>query len=126
MEAACILYDRLCPDFEDKLKLCREAKSYDEIGRRIPDRIKMSNLHGFYNAGSLRNAAIQPETVRDLLIKYQWLSVQQLPEYAHLDINKYLRWDKAQEWMQHVALQNQLLMFRNKTRSPGNSSDQKI
>ena len=122
IESACMLYNKLTiPGFpteqsEYRLGVCPEARSYDEFGRRIADRLKTSRLNGFYNLASLRKPDVYPETVTDLLLKVQWLSVLQLPEFAHLDANSYLKWKVLFKWMEHVAKRNQFLRFDNSTK----------
>merc|ERR1712154_554711 len=55
-----------------------------------------------YNDSDYRNFESKPETVKELLVRYVWLSYFQLPDYK-INASKYLRWNVFQQWLESVS-----------------------
>ena len=111
IQAAVEFYDLLCANdtertgltdltpplrADDSAELAAEA-SRKQIAKR------WFVLHTKYNDEDLKNPRLYPLTLKQLLLKFVWLSYLQLPEYrAQIDSAAYLNWGTFQRWMRCV------------------------
>ena len=78
--AAIVFYDKLTMVEADKLKLEFITTDFSEQNRRGLVDHNWIVLHERHNASRLRDPLAMPISVKELLLKIQWLSFKQLPE----------------------------------------------
>ena len=101
IEAVIHFYDRFTMVDKYDIGLAFYVKEHIESERRkvIAKKLKVLNIK--YNDTYYTDPDIPPKNVKDLLIKFVWLSFYQLPEYK-IDSKKYLNWDVFHNWTLNV------------------------
>ena len=96
---AAYLYDLLTKEEDDKLGFKFVGKTHSRESRRDVIIDNWRNLFENYNSTEYTDPSIKPMSIKDLLIKYYWLSYIQLPYNEDELANCYLNWDVFREWL---------------------------
>eukprot|EP01084_Bolivina_argentea_P090814 163552_1 len=101
--AAIAFYNKLTIDDGDKLHLYWIGRDHSEVQRQWIVKHNWYMLNKYYNATKYYNPWIIPVSIKDMLIKIQWLSFMQLPENEHLMQDKtFLNWNVFRFWLGHI------------------------
>lgn len=122
VQAAISFYDRLTVNDSERIGLYQNLIAHDEESRRWVINEKLRVLLIKYNKQMLQDPKIPPTTVKELLIKFEWLSVKQLPGLDSVNTRKYLRWHTLCKWILSVARHQKYWMYQERIVEQHNES----
>ncbi len=102
--AAIVFYNKLTTDINDRIQLQWVGRDHSPQQRQWVIEYNWYMLKNRYNESKYTDPLVIPATVKDALIKIQWLSFKQLPENDNgwIKAKAFLNWDTLQIWLQHV------------------------
>ena len=106
IHAAIKYYDLLTIDDAEKIRLSPPVHSYNKEHRQMIVNLRASVLNARYNDSLWKDFDTNPKTVKELLVRFVWLSFYQLPEYRLTCICawRYLKWHVFDKWLLWVAV----------------------
>eukprot|EP01084_Bolivina_argentea_P282363 483299_1 len=99
------LYDKLVPrdQHEDKIGFKFVGKDHDRKSREVIFKHNLNILKQKYNDTKYQDPTIKPKNIKELLIKFRWLSYMQLPDNEQSNITKsMLNWDTFVDWLRKI------------------------
>ena len=93
VDAAIKLHDKFTLARSEKIGLQFGVADHSELERTFVIDKKWRVLNQIHNNQHLKDPQIFPKNVREFLIKFQWLSMKQLPSLDDINTEKYLNWN---------------------------------
>ena len=103
---AILMYNRLTLVANDTIDQQWTVGEYSEKARRYTVDYNWYKLQKYYNQTRYRDPTVLPKTIKELLLKFSWLSFNQLPENDGIEIKskQYLNWYTFRFWLNNVWL----------------------
>ena len=98
---AICFYDSITPNKGDKIGLCIELRNNTKAERVNVIKQKTKILKQRYMDEKYIYPGITPRTIKDLLIKMEWMALYQLPVF-NVDTKPYLDWHHLSQWIDYV------------------------